>query len=143
MRFPIALSLALVAIPCAAEAVVPMGPMMLDGHLLVESRDAGQRRVLRSPAQVRSGDRLIFLIRYRNGRGTPLRGYDFVAPVPPGVRILPDRTDAVRVSVDGGQSLSRPDAPVRIDARGQLRSADDLRPTHVRLRLDRKIAPGE
>ncbi len=125
----------------------PAMPMALDGHLLVESLDGaqvqGERRTVRTPAEVRSGDRLIFLIRYRNHGEAALRGYDFVAPVPRGVRILPDRADMVRVSVDGGRNWSRPDSPIRIDAQGHLRSADDLTLTHVRLRLDRRIAPGE
>lgn len=122
-------------------------PMAIDGHLLVESLDGpqtqGEKRTVRVPAEVRSGDRLIFLIRYRNKSEAPLRGYDFVAPVPRGVKILPDRADAVRISVDGGRNWSRPDSPVLIDAQGRLRSTDDLTATHVRLRLDRRIAPGE
>ncbi|MCE7796983.1 hypothetical protein LWE61_10475 [Sphingobium sufflavum] len=125
----------------AAEAV-----MALDGQLLVEAVDPaaeGDRRTVRAAAEVRSGDRLIFLIRYRNRGEAVLPGYDFVAPVPHGVRILPDRGDMVRVSVDGGRNWSRPDSPLRPDAQGRLRSADALRLTHVRLRLDRRIAPGE
>jgi hypothetical protein len=122
-------------------------PMTLDGHLLVESvagsAESGESRTVRTPAEVRSGDRLIFLIRYRNKGETALPGYDFVAPVPHGVRILPDRGDTVRISADGGRNWTRPDSPLRIDVGGRLRAADALAPTHVRLRLDRRIAPGE
>jgi hypothetical protein len=125
----------------AAEAV-----MALDGQLLVEAvgpAAEGDRRTVRAAAEVRSGDRLIFLIRYRNRGAMPLPGYDFVAPVPPGIRILPDRFGSVRISADGGRSWTRPDSPLRLDAHRRLRPADEVAPTHVRLRLDRPIAPGE
>lgn len=141
------------ALAGSLSAAVPGAstPMALDGRLLVESLapadaapgEATDRRTLRAPADVRSGDRLIFLIRYRNRGAMPLPGYDFVAPVPPGVRILPDRFDTVRISADGGRSWTRPDSPLRLDAHRRLRPAGDVAPTHVRLRLDRRIAPGE
>lgn len=157
MRFRMSIIAALPALCCVpVVAAMPGGiaapnasamPMALDGHLLVESVDGsaaqGEHRIVKTPAEVRSGDRLIFLIRYRNRGEAALPGYDFVAPVPRGVRILPDRADTVRVSVDGGRNWSRPDSPIRIDAQGRLRNAEDLSPTHVRLRLDRRIAPGE
>lgn len=136
-----ALAAFLFTLSAGAQAATPE-PMALDGHLLVESA-GGASRTLRSPEEVRSGDRLIFLIRYHNRGAAPLAGYDFVAPVPAGVRILPDRADSVRISADGGRSWTRPDAPLRLDARGHLRPASSLTPTHVRLRLDRRIAPGE
>ncbi|MFT3966650.1 MAG: hypothetical protein QM690_12295 [Sphingobium sp.] len=123
----------------------PAASMALDGRLLVETmgRGAEASRTVREATEARSGDRLIFLIRYRNRGGSTLTGYDFVSPVPRGVRILPDRADSVRISVDGGRHWSRPDSPVHIDAQGKLRPSEDLNPTHVRLRLDRAIAPGE
>ncbi|CAN5291270.1 hypothetical protein BH10PSE13_BH10PSE13_23090 [soil metagenome] len=144
---PIALLWAAIAgSTCVAMPVAP-APMALDGRLLVESLAPSEKttdlRTLRAPADVRSGDRLIFLIRYRNQGTMPLPGYDFVAPVPPGVRILPDRFGSVRISADGGRSWTRPDSPLRLDANHRLRLAGDVAPTHVRLRLDRRIAPGE
>jgi hypothetical protein len=139
--------LAVAALALSASVVVAQAPMVLDGRLLVESvsgADASsEQRTLRSPSDVRSGDRLIFLIRYRNRGVAPLHGYDFVAPVPSGVRILPDREGSVRVSADGGRSWTRPESPLRLDAQRRLRPAGDVAPTHVRLRLDRRIAPGE
>jgi len=144
----VAASAALVSIAgsaSSATAIAP-APMALDGRLLVESlatTHATDHRILRAPVDVRSGDRLIFLIRYRNRGAMPLPGYDFVAPVPHGVRILPDRFGTVRVSADGGRSWTRPDSPLRLDAHRRLRPAGDVAPTHVRLRLDRRIAPGE
>ncbi|MET0363345.1 MAG: hypothetical protein ABW169_01710 [Sphingobium sp.] len=108
--------------------------MALQGRLLVEMADKnGTARTLREPAEVRSGDRLIFLIRYRNtGDGR----YDFVSPVPRGVHILPERGGAVTVSADDGQSWSQPGSRLSNDASGATA-------THVRLRLSRTIAPGE
>lgn len=117
-------------------------PMMLDGHLLVETAD-GARRTLSAPAEARSGDRLIFMIRYRNAGTRPLPGYDIVAPVPAGVQILPDRQDSLRVSADGGKNWTRPGAPFPFDKSGHLRRAEHATITHIRLRLSQTIAPGE
>ncbi|HEX7872197.1 MAG TPA: hypothetical protein VF475_04750 [Sphingobium sp.] len=125
----------LTAMGSSTAATGPEAPvdaaMTLEGRLLLETsdRDGTARRTLREPSEVRSGDRLIFLIRYHNGGGA-LSGYDFVSPVPRGVHILPDRSDSVRVSVDDGQNWSRPDSPLQA-------------PTRVRLRLTHTIAPGE
>ncbi|HEX7854118.1 MAG TPA: hypothetical protein VF503_10520 [Sphingobium sp.] len=145
---------ALCAVPLAAMASMTNGaapirpsaaPMALDGHLLVEtvSGRGEERRTLREAAEARSGDRLIFLIRYRNTGSTALTGYDFVSPIPRGVRILSDRADTVRVSADDGRSWVRPDSPSQADGHGEWRPAEDRTPTQIRVRLDRAIAPGE
>jgi len=137
-------------LPTQADARLAMGsagPLVLEGQLLVETveaaRSTGPRYVLQTRQEARSGDRLIFLIRYRNDSAHPLPGYDIVARVPLGVRILPDRNGALRVSADGGKNWARPDAQFQFDTRGHLRPAMDVPATHIRLRLYHSIAPGE
>lgn len=138
------LSLALPACPAAAAPAVPL---RLEGHLMVEARNSDgprpARQVLREVPAARSGDRLLFVVRYENRGARPVQGLDLVAPVPRGVRILPDRARMVSISPDGGHSWFRPDAPFRVDGDGRLRPAPDLLPTHVRLRLPVTVAPGE
>lgn len=132
------------ATPLAFAAVASQAaPLSLDSHILVERREAPGRHVVENAPSARSGDRLLFLVRYRNGGAATLRNYAIVSPVPAGVRILTDRADQIRVSADGGRSWSRPDALFRVDASGRLKPAPDAQPTHVRLRLDHPLAPGE
>lgn len=100
-----------------------------------------QRRVLKAADRLGQGDRLVFVMKYRNDGSAPVRNFALTNPVPRGVRIDPAHGD-MQVSVDGGRSWGRlTDMIVRTPLGGTRRATpDDV--THVRWTVDTPVAPG-
>ncbi|CAN5317118.1 hypothetical protein BH10PSE12_BH10PSE12_00890 [soil metagenome] len=135
------LALATVGQPFAAQAAQPV---RLDSNVFVEkvSNDSGgrERRVLSAPGQLGQGDRLVFILRYRNDGMTPVSDFAVTNPVPQTVRINPQPD--MQVSVDGGRNWGRLDTlQVRTPLGGTRRAtADDV--THLRWTVRAPISPG-
>ncbi len=99
-------------------------------------------RALASTATLRPGDRVLFVIRYRNDSNRPVAPTSIVSPLPQPVMIDPASSGNLQVSTDGGRRWDRPGATFTITPAGTLRPASGQAATHVRVRIDQPIAPG-
>lgn len=128
--------------PVSADAGQPVA---LQSGVFVERVSVGpdghEQRTLAAPAQLGQGDRVIFLVRYRNTGTTPIGNLSLVNAVPRTVRVEADRPDML-VSVDGGASWGRLSTlSVRTPLGGTRRAvSDDV--THIRWAPRSAIAPG-
>jgi uncharacterized repeat protein (TIGR01451 family) len=128
----------------------PTDPVALSAQVFVEQRheDAnGARRLVLTPVRrVTSGDRLVFVLRYRNAGTRPIANYVVTNALPAGVR-LDGRLDAsaargIEVSADGGLHWGKPGALFARNSDGRLRPATLEQVTHVRWVAPAPIAPG-
>jgi len=110
----------------------------------VEQSDVngGVRRALSTATTMRSGDRLVFVIRYRNVGQSAVAGTSIVSPLPPRLAIDPGKHSRIEVSVDGGRRWDRPGATFASGPDGRLMPAIGQPITHIRVKIDRPIAPG-
>ncbi len=140
------LSMAIGLVPLANPALAQTPqPVALSSTVFVEkvSNDlnGGERRILATPGQLGQGDKLVFVLRYRNAGPTPVSRFSVVNPVPQSVRVDTARQD-MQVSVDGGRNWGRLDAlTIRTPLGGTRRAiADDI--THVRWTVNNPVSPG-
>lgn len=118
----------------------------LDNHVFVErvSTDAEgrQRILLEEPKVVVPGDRLVFVLNYRNAGAQPADKFVVTNPMPAAVRFA-DAGDAQPfVSVDGGKQwglLSDLSVPM---ADGARRAAQPADVTHIRWAFQNPIPVG-
>lgn len=100
-----------------------------------------QRRILAQPQELGRGDRLVFVVRYRNDGVAPVSGFAFTNPIPAVLRVDPSNPD-MQVSVDRGRHWGRLDTLTVSTPFGGIRRATPDDVTHVRWRLPDRIAPG-
>ncbi|MHA6722411.1 hypothetical protein [Sphingomonas sp. RS2018] len=132
------LLLLLTAEPLAAAS----GPLDVTSSVMVEQRSRapdGTTRVTLAPAaRVVPGDRVVFVVAYRNTGTQPLSNLAIVNPLPAGIayRAPAAGTAEPEVSVDG-RSFA---ALAALRSGDRAATGDDV--THVRWRLARPLAPG-
>lgn len=104
----------------------------------------GQRRiVLEPPHRIASGDRLVFVVDYRNRGSAPAADFIVTNPLPATVAYQSSVGRAAIVSIDRGRSWGRlADLRVR-DEDGALRHARPEDVTHVRWALPAAIPAGQ
>lgn len=145
IRFALLALFALTGVAVAASHAVAGPPIAYESQIFVEHvrTDANGResRVLSMPGQIGPGDRLVFVVRYRNAGRNPVGGYAMTNAVPPTLRIDPGQPD-MRVSVDGGRNWGRLGALSIPTALGGTRRATAEDVTHIRWPLAGAIAPG-
>lgn len=138
-------SLLLLGAAIAAPATAA-GPLEVSSKVLVESKQRaadGTTRVALVPARrAVPGDRVVFVLSYRNTGAQPLSDIVFDNPVPQGVayRAPMAGSPAPDVSVDGRRYATLDRLTVAAAGGTRAAAADDV--THVRWRLARPLAPG-
>ncbi len=140
MRLFLLAILGLMAAPAAAN------PVALSNSVFVErvSTDANGNRkvVLEEPKVVTPGDRLVFVLNYRNASAKPAEKFVVTNPMPAAVQYAEAGDGNAVVSVDGGKSwgalavLRVPDS----DGRQRPARAEDV--THIRWALSAPIPAG-
>lgn len=100
------------------------------------------RRVLASTGRAGPGDRLIFIVNWRNGGNRPVRGLALINPVARGT-LLTLAQPGTQVSVDGGLHWGQLDDLWLPTALGGTRRAVTADITHIRWTLPDEISPGE
>jgi uncharacterized repeat protein (TIGR01451 family) len=142
MRLLAAWLLAALALPVAAQAA----GVALKSAVFVEktevAADGRARVVLHEPAMVTPGDRLVFVLSYRNDGGKPAGNFIVTNPVPPAVAYQGVADRSARVSVDGGRNWGDLAMLTVRDPDGALRPARSDDVTHVRWTFAKAIAPG-
>ena len=140
MRLFLLAFLAMLAAPVAAS------PVALSNKVFVEriSTDAqGNRKVtLEEPRVVTPGDRLLFVLNYRNASAKPAEKFVVTNPLPAAVQFAEHGDGAAELSVDGGKSWGNLGALRVRSADGSLRPAraDDV--THIRWAFKAPIPAG-
>ncbi|MEZ5708800.1 MAG: hypothetical protein R3E02_05365 [Blastomonas sp.] len=138
------IALFLLALPLEAVAA---DSIALTSKVYVErsgnGKSAGSHIVLEEPDTVKPGDKLIYIVEYRNQGTDEVSDFIVTNPLPRTVRF--DRTvrgDEI-VSVDNGRSWGRLDGLRVTLPQGGTRAAQPSDVTHLRWRMPRKLAAGE
>ncbi|WP_017670998.1 hypothetical protein [Blastomonas sp. AAP53] len=110
----------------------------------IDPQGTGARRVRLEPArQVSSGERLIYVVEYRNTGNKPVQGFTVTNPLPRTVRLDETVDGSELVSIDGGRSwgaLSELKVPL---GTGSWRPANPEDVTHLRWRVGDRLMQGE
>ncbi|HEU0098837.1 MAG TPA: hypothetical protein VFQ67_08680 [Allosphingosinicella sp.] len=134
--------LALLA-PAAANAA---DPVSLTSKVFVErvkpGADGKPVTVREEPGVVTPGDRLAFVLSYRNSGAQPATGFTLTNPIPPSVAFAGTDDSSASVSVDGGKSWGTLASLKVVNADGTSRPAVAADVTHIRWSLGRPIAAG-
>lgn len=129
------------AAPAAAQGV------SLSSEVLVErakpQADGTSAIVREKPDVVTPGDKLVFILTYRNEGSEPATGFVVTNPVPPAVRYAGTDGAPAEVSVDGGRNWGPLAALAVAAADGAQRPAEESDVTHLRWSFDRPIPAGD
>jgi uncharacterized repeat protein (TIGR01451 family) len=109
---------------------------------MVADTNGRAKVILEAPKVVVPGDKLVFVLSYRNAGAQPATDFVVTNPLPGAVSYQGTADDAAQVSVDGGRNWGAL-AALRIkEADGDVRSARMEDVTHVRWPMRKAIAPG-
>lgn len=98
--------------------------------------------VLEEPKVVTPGDRLVFLLNYRNTGARPAADFVVTNPMPPAVAYQGTPDGAAEVSTDGGRNWGRLETLKIIEPNGTVRGARPEDVTHVRWSMKQAIPSG-
>ncbi len=98
--------------------------------------------VREEPGVVTPGDRLVFVLGYRNAGAEPATGFTLTNPIPPSVAFTGSDDSSAVVSVDGGKSWGALAALKVAQPDGTSRPAVAADVTHIRWSFGRPIAAG-
>ena len=118
----------------------------LDNNVFVErvtTDAAGKQRVLlEEPKVVVPGDRLVFVLNYRNAGAQPADKFVVTNPMPSAVRFADAGGTPPLVSVDGGRTWGTLDTLTVPLADGARRPAQPADVTHIRWAFQKPIPAG-
>lgn len=130
----------LVAVPVWAQAVTVDTRLFLETY--VTGKDGAIERKLAPAATVTPGDRLVYVVTYRNGGRQPATDFVVTNPIPIHVAFAGEETAGAEMSVDGGKSWGALTALRITNANGTTRAARREDVTHLRWRIAQPIAAG-
>ena len=140
------LLLAFLALLAPAAASASAG-VTLQSEVFVErtATDAAgkQKTTLEPPKVVTPGDKLLFVITYRNGAAAPASGFVLTNPLPAAVAFAGTEASGADLSVDGGKKWGALDALRIANADGTSRPAAPADVTHIRWRFGQAIPAGQ
>ena len=118
----------------------------LDNHVFVErvliDAEGKQRILLEEPKVVVPGDRLVFVLNYRNAGAQPADKFVVTNPMPSAVRFADAGDTRPLVSVDGGKQWGLlADLSVPMEG-GMRRAAQPADVTHLRWAFQKPIPVG-
>ena len=131
----------------APVAVQAAGDVTTRASIFVERIDparTGARRVRLEPArQVSPGERLIYVVEYRNTGKRPVQGFTVTNPLPRTVRLDETMDGSELVSIDGGRSWGALGDLRMTLGNGSWRPANPEDVTHLRWRVGDRLMQGE
>ena len=120
--------------------------VVLDNSVFIErmATDASgkQRVLLEEPKVVVPGDRLVFVLNYRNAGGEPADKFVITNPMPSAVRFAGAGDASPTVSVDGGKAWGALETLTVIQPDGTRRPAQPADVTHIRWAFQKPIPAG-
>jgi len=131
----------------APAAAMAANSVTLESKAFVErtttDADGKTKVVLEDPKLVVPGDRLVFVLSYKNTGAQPAADFVVTNPIPQAVAYTGTEGSPAIVSVDGGKSWG-PLASLKISqADGSLRDAQPADVTHVRWSFAKAIPAGQ
>ena len=130
----------------AAAPVAAAGDVSLSSEVLVErvKQEADGRAVTvrEKPAIVTPGDRLVFLLSYRNQGDAAAEGFVVTNPIPQAVAFAGTDSAGAVFSIDGGENWGALDALKVANPDGTSRPATATDVTHVRWSFAEAIPAG-
>lgn len=129
-----------------STAAMAAGPLQVVSKILVEQRvraaDGSTSVTLAVARKVVPGDRITFVLAYRNTGVRPIAGLVLDNPVPQGIAYRGPSSNSVapEVSVDGRTYGPLATLKVRTSTTVRAATTDDV--THVRWRLTAPVIPG-
>jgi uncharacterized repeat protein (TIGR01451 family) len=133
-------TLAIPSVAFAADAVALSSAVFVERQLIDNS---GRSRVeLHAPQVVTPGDRLVFILSYRNTGEKPATHFTVTNPLPQAVAYAGTPDEDALISVDGGRTWGRLSTQRIREDDGRWRSArpDDV--THIRWTLAQPLRAG-
>ncbi|MEE9433117.1 MAG: hypothetical protein V3V15_02615 [Sphingorhabdus sp.] len=128
-------------------AAMAKSNLMLDSEIFVERevtrQDGSKATVLTEPKLVVPGDRLIFVVKYKNAGNKPASDFTITNPMPKAVAFNGTSDGLETVSVDNGKSWGFLSAMKVTTKAGAQRPATMSDVTHIRWNLKQTLAPGE
>lgn len=122
------------AAPAAAE-------MAINRAVFVERPESGTGREI--PRAITPGERLLFVVSYRNRGAEPTQGVVITNPIPPMARFAACEDERAELSVDRARSWGRLETLAVTLPDGTTRPATAEDVTHIRWRMPAPIAAGE
>ncbi len=136
----------------AAVSAIFSAPALANGNIALESeifveritKTAGKPAVvLERPTSLIPGDRLVFVVSYKNTSPTPATDVVITNPIPAAVRFQETLDGSEQVSVDGGKNWARlEDLRIALDD-GRFRPASPADVTHIRWVILEDITNGD
>jgi uncharacterized repeat protein (TIGR01451 family) len=127
-------------------AALAQSQVALTSNVLVERTttgpDGAARTSLEAPGIVTPGDRLVFVLSYRNNAASPATDFVVTNPIPESVSYNGTESTGSVLSVDGGRTWGELGALSVRDADGTSRPASFADVTHVRWRIAEPIPAG-
>ena len=127
-------------------AAIAANEVAVSSKVMVErvkpAPDGSNRIVREEPGIVTPGDKLVFLLSYRNGGAAPATGFRVTNPIPGAIAFAGGESEGATVSVDGGKSWGALAALEVANADGTSRPAAPEDVTHIRWSFASPIAPG-
>lgn len=130
---------------CAAAMAASQVTLASDVFVERVRHDASGRAVtvLEPPKRVAPGDRLVFVLSYRNGGNEPAADFVVTNPVPDAVAFAGADGAEPELSVDWGRSWGKLSSLSVKSSDGRMRPARPEDVTHVRWSIRQAIAAGE
>lgn len=130
---------------CAPAQAFAANQVALDNAVFVErvltDANGKQRILLEEPKVVVPGDRLVFVLNYRNAGAQPADKFVITNPMPAAVRFA-EAGNSPLVSVDGGRMWGTLDTLTITQADGTRRAAQPADVTHIRWAFQKPIPVG-
>ena len=127
-------------------AALAQSQVALTSNIFVERTttgpDGAARTSLEAPGIVTPGDRLVFVLSYRNNAASPATDFVVTNPMPESVGFVAAESAGSVLSIDGGRSWGALGALSVRNADGSSRPATPADVTHVRWRIAQPIPAG-
>lgn len=131
---------AIIAAPAQANSQIELQSQVFVERIIKNGdRSAVQ---LEKPEQVLPGDKLIFILRYRNTGNSPVTDFVITNPLPEAVAFQETLDGSEEVSVDGGKSWGRLKNLRISKGNGRFRAAFPADVTHIRWSILQVITKG-
>lgn len=141
MRFLLTLLALLLPGAALAQSQVALSSNVLVERTITDPNGAA-RTSLEAPGIVTPGDRLMFVLTYRNNAATPATAFEVTNPIPESVSFTSSESAGSVLSVDGGRTWGQLSGLSVRNADGTSRPAGPADVTHVRWRFAQPIPAG-
>lgn len=134
------LALMLPGVAQAADQVALSSAVFVER--ITADRDGRERVVLEAPEQVTPGDKLVFVLSYRNLSASAADDFTVTNPMPAAVAFQATPDKGAVVSIDGGRNWGALAALTLRERDGSIRGARPEDVTHIRWSPARAIPAG-